>query len=94
MYDQAHSEALGLRAGPATMHSDKWINQQTIRACDFIYATYERSSGRFWQMSFLANWFCCCPEAQAVMAPLSGLQMDGKHKPNDCPGNFCMIGVE
>lgn len=86
--------ALGLLAGPSVMHLDKWINQHTIRACDFIYGTYERSSGRFWQMSFLANWFCCCPEACAVKGPLSRLQMDGKHEPNGCPCNFCMIGIQ
>lgn len=87
-------KALGQLAGPFMMHSDKWINQHTIRACDFIYGTYEHSSGGFWQMSFLANWFCCCPEAQTVMAPLPRLQMDDKHEPNGCPRNFCMIGKE
>lgn len=70
--------ALGLLASPTMIHSDKWINQHTIRACDFIYDTYEHSGGRFWQMSFLANWFCCRPEAQTVMAPRCSLQMDGK----------------
>lgn len=86
--------ALGLLAAPTMMHSDKWINQHTIRACDFIYGTYERSGGRFWQMSFLANWFCCRPEARTVMAPLSALQMDGELEPNGCPHNFCTIGEE
>lgn len=55
MHDGAHGQGWGATCCPAMMQSDKRINQHTIRARDFIYGTDERSSGRIWQMSFLAN---------------------------------------